>query len=157
MNRIDLTPGVNGTSKPKKTKKPAARPVASAATASRIKFWATVVMGILLPLLSVGLSSVGGNLARHNHLFLSGFAFALMLCVLVVSLGHLAWAIGDITRSPRYACWLLAVAFDLCLVLSELCHVSAEEAGVGLATSVMMVGVCLVSMFLNVWAFLRHP
>jgi hypothetical protein len=46
-----------------------------------------------------------------------------------------AWAIGDITRSPWWACWLLAVAFDLCLVLGELCHVAAEDAGVGLVTA----------------------
>jgi hypothetical protein len=50
----------------------------------------------------------------------------------------------------------LAVAFDLCLVLGELCHVAAEDAGVGLVTSVMMGAVCLLSMFLNVWAFLRR-
>jgi hypothetical protein len=60
-----------------------------------------------------------------------------MVCVLVVSLSHLAWAIGDITRSPWWACWLLAVAFDLCLVLGELCHVAAEDASVGLVTSAM--------------------
>jgi hypothetical protein len=153
-NRIDATPSVNGTAK---TKKPAARPVASAVTAARIKFWATITMGVLLPLLSLGLSSVGGNLFRHNHGALATFALALMICVLVVSLSHLAWAIGDITRSPWWACWLLAVAFDLCLVLGELCHVAAEDAGVGLVTSVMMGAVCLLSMFLNCWAFLRHP
>jgi hypothetical protein len=158
--RIESVPGVNGdvpqTAKGK-AKKPAARPVASAVTAARIKFVATVVMGVLLPLLSVGLSSVGGNLARYEHLLLSVFAFALMTCVLVVSLSHLAWAIYDITRSPGWACWLLAIAFDLCLVLGELCHVAAEDAGVGLVTSVMMGAVCLLSMFLNCWAFLRHP
>jgi hypothetical protein len=59
-----------------------------------------------------------------------------MNCVLVVSLSHLAWAVSDITRSPWWACWLLAVAFDLCLVLGELCHVAAEDAGVWLVTSV---------------------
>jgi hypothetical protein len=80
------------------------RPVAGAVTAARIKFAATVVMGVLLPLLSVGLSSVGGNLARREHLMLSGFAFGLMVCVLTVSLSHLAWAISDITRSPGWAC-----------------------------------------------------
>jgi hypothetical protein len=162
---LEATPTVNGaplTQKPAKGKrqpgkKPAARPVASAVTAARIKFWATITMGVLLPLLSLGLSSVGGNLVRHGHGALAAFALVLMTCVLVVSLSHLAWAIEDITRSPWWACWLLAVAFDLCLVLGELCHVSAEEAGVSLVTSVMMGAVCLLSMFLNCWAFLRHP
>jgi hypothetical protein len=159
-NRIEAVPGVNGAAPlaPRvRAKRPAARPVASALTAARIKFYATILMGVLLPLLSLGLSSVGGNLARHGCYALSGFALLLMTCVLVVSLSHLAWAVSDITRSPWWACWLLAVAFDLCLVLGELCHVAAEAAGVGLVTSVMMGAVCLLSMFLNVWAFLRHP
>jgi hypothetical protein len=52
---------------------------------------------------------------------------------------------------------LLALAFDPLLVLGELCHVTAENAGVGLAASAMMMIVCLVSQFLNVRAFLRHP
>jgi hypothetical protein len=142
-NRIEAVPGVNGTAPQSKAKKPAARPVASALTAARIKFWATITMGVLLPLLSLGLSSVGGNLARHNHYALAAFALVLMTCVLVVSLSHLAWAIGDITRSPSWACWLLAVAFDLLLVLGEFCHVGAEHAGVGLVTSAMMGVVCL--------------
>jgi hypothetical protein len=160
-NRIDTVPSVNGTARhagpPPRSKKPAARPVASAVTAGRIKFYATVTMGVLLPLLSLGLSNVGGNLFRHDQAALAAFALVLMGCVLVVSLSHLAWAIQDITRSPLWACWLLAVAFDLLLVLGELCHVAAEGAGVGLVTSAMMGVVCLVSMFLNCWAFLRHP
>ena len=153
-------PGANGaapTTAKGKAKKPAARHGASAVTAARIKFVATVVLGVLLPLLSVGLSSVGGNLARHGHLMLSAFAFGLMVWVLTVSLSHLAWAIFDITRSPGWACWLLAIACDMLLVLGELCHVAAEDAGVWLVTSVMMAAVCLLSMFLNCWAFLRHP
>jgi hypothetical protein len=159
-NRIESVAPVNSTALHAtngKAKKPAARPVASALTAARIKFYATITMGVLLPLLSLGLAGVGGNLFRHGHGALATFALALMTCVLVVSLSHLAWAVGDITRSPWWACWLLAVAFDLCLVLGELCHVAAEDAGVGLVTSTMMAAVCLLSMFLNCWAFLRHP
>jgi hypothetical protein len=80
-----------------------------------------------------------------------------MGCVLAVSLSHLAWAIRDITKSPPWAAWLLAVGFDLVLVLSELCAVSAEDAGVRVVTTLMMVGVAGLSMFLNCWAFLKHP
>ena len=87
---------------------------------------------------------------------LSGLSFLIMGCVLCVSLAHLAWAIGDITRSPIWASWLLAIAFDCCLVLGELCHVQAAEAGIDTVCTTMMVAVCGLSMFLNCWAFLRH-
>jgi hypothetical protein len=40
-------------------------------------------------------------------------------------MSHLAWAVGDITRSGRRASWSLAVALDLSLVMCELCHVYA--------------------------------
>lgn len=122
----------------------------------RIKTVATVTMGILLPLLSLGTSHVAGNLARSGHYALAVFAVALMGCVLVVSLSHLAWAIGDVTRSARWACWALAVAFDLLLVMGETCHVTAASAGVGGVATAIMTVVCGVSMFLNVWAFLHH-
>jgi len=156
---LPLRNGQAKTAQPMPTtqRKPAARPVASAVTAARIKFYATVTMGVLLPLLSLGLSNVGGNLFRAGHAALAVFALSLMACVLIVSLSHLAWAVGDITRSPRWACWLLAIAFDLLLVLGELCHVTAEDAGVGLVTTAIMSALAVVSMFLNVWAFLRHP
>lgn len=148
------------TRKPR-TKKPAPvvetpAPVAPT-TSDRVKLYATLVMGVAIPLLSLGLSNTGGNLYRVGLVPLAGFAFLLMGCVLAVSLSHLAWAVEDITRSPRWASWLLAVAFDLVLVLAEMCHVGASEAGVGTVTTVMMVAVAGLSMFLNCWAFLKHP
>ena len=73
--------------------------------ADKVKLYATLVMGIVIPLLSLGLSNTGGTLARNDHTLLAGFAFALMGCVLAVSLSHLAWAVEDITRSPRWASW----------------------------------------------------
>jgi hypothetical protein len=72
-----------------------------------------------------------------------------------VSLSHLAWAIGDITRSSRWASWLLAVAVDCGLVGSELVRIIAPGVCEGLAFGVM-VAVTGASMALNVWAFLRH-
>lgn len=125
-------------------------------TPGRVKVAATVTTGVVIPLLSLGLSHVGGTLARAGHPALATFSLALMACVPAVSLDHLAWAIRDITRSPRWASWLLAIAFDLVLVLTELCGVSAGDAGVGTVTTLMMVSVAGLSMFLNVWAFLRH-
>jgi hypothetical protein len=140
----------------KKSKKAKAPTRLAKTTADRIKFWATIVMGVFMPLLSLGLSFTGGNLLGNSHLVLSCLSFVMMACVLSVSLAHLAWSIGDITRSPAWASWLLAVAFDSCLVLGELCHIQAEEAGVGTVCTTMMVAVCGLSMFLNCWAFLRH-
>src|SRR5690349_21317202 len=120
--------------KPRRSK----APPAGRTTADRVKLAATLVMGIAIPVLSLVLSHTGGTLARSGHAALAGFALALMACVLTVSLNHLAWAVRDITRSPGWAAWLLAVSFDLMLVLGELTHVSAEDAGVGLAVTLMV-------------------
>jgi hypothetical protein len=129
-------------------------------TSRQIKGAATVMMGVAIPLLSLGLSHTGGSLCREGGLAvttLGVFAFLLMGCVLTVSLSHLAWAVEDITRSPRWASWLLAVTFDLLLVLGELVHVAAEASPVGAVVTTMMVAVAAMSMFLNCWAFLVHP
>jgi hypothetical protein len=142
---------------PEATKARKTRTKAAPVTTDKVKLYATLVMGIAIPLLSLGLSNTGGTLTRADHNVLAGFAFFLMACVLAVSLSHLAWSIEDITRSPRWASWLLAITFDLMLVLAELCHVSAADAGVGTVTTVMMVAVAGLSMFLNCWAFIKHP
>lgn len=144
-------PRNHATGKKKKAPTKLAKP-----TADRIKFWATITMGVFMPVLSLILSYVGGSLLGNERHVLSGLSFLMMGCVLCVSLAHLAWAIGDITRSPIWASWLLAIAFDCCLVLGELCHVQAAEAGIDTVCTTMMVAVCGLSMFLNCWAFLRH-
>jgi len=133
-------------------------------TTAKWRLYLTLTMGVFIPLFSLGLSHVGGTLMRTGLerqvpiiIALAFFAFALMACVLAVSLSHLAWAVQDITKSHVWASWLLAVAFDLALVLGELCHVSASEVGVGEVVTVIMACVCGLSMFLNCWAFLKHP
>jgi hypothetical protein len=129
-------------------------------TSRQVKAGATVMMGVAIPLLSLGLSHTGGALVREGGTAVTSLgvlAFLLMGCVLAVSLSHLAWAVQDITRSPRWASWLLAVTFDLLLVLGELVHVAAEASPAGVVVRVMMVAVCGMSMFLNCWAFLVHP
>jgi hypothetical protein len=117
----------------------------------------TCAMGAGIPLLSLGLSTVGGTLAQHGHVILATASIALMCSVLVVSLSHLAWAISDVTRSARWASWALAAAFDLALVLGEMVHVHASAAGLGQLVTVIMAAVCCTSMVLNCWAFLNHP
>lgn len=143
VNRLNLT------SKNKNKKQPAKQ----ITTADKRKV-ATVVMGCGIPALSLSLSYAGGQLA-HNELYgLAISAFAVMACVLLVSLSHLAEAIEDITRSHPFLSWLLAIAFDCALVLGELTHVWGSKANIGVVMWVMMGAVCLVSMYLNCWAFL---
>jgi hypothetical protein len=113
-------------------------------------------MGCGIPLGSLALSTVAGTLARAHHFVFATGATALTACVLAVSLSHLALAIRDITGSPQWASWALAVAFDLALVLGESVHVYAADADLGALVTALMVAVCGLSMVLNCWAFFRH-
>lgn len=162
------TPQTKGKTRPRarkhraKAATPPARPTQRWRVSSvQVKTWATVTMGVVIPLLSLGLSHTGGTLLREGGSYsvttLALLSFLLMGCVLTVSLTHLAWAVEDLTRSPGWASWLLAVTFDLLLVLGELVHVAAEGSGAGSIVTAMMAAVCGLSMFLNVWAFLHHP
>lgn len=120
----------------------------------------TLAMGCFIPLFSLSLSHVGGELLRHGSTVATILAigsFGIMACVLSVSLSHLAWAVADITRSPKWASWLLAIAFDLALVVGELTQVFASDAGVKVCVYAIMGTVCLLSMLLNCWAFMGHP
>jgi hypothetical protein len=143
---------------------PTEAPTTPLLTAARVKVIATILIGVMLPLFSLWLSYVAGcqvQAGSWQGYALGAFAVCLMGCCLAVSLNHLAWAIGDITRSPRKASWALAVAFDLILVLGELCHVAGPSAAdVGASATVAMGAVCCLSQFLNCWAFLfqkNHP
>ncbi|HZR55212.1 MAG TPA: hypothetical protein VFB06_37710 [Streptosporangiaceae bacterium] len=160
MNDSRLIEGLNGTARrPGKGRaraegKPRRRPLM---TAGRFKAGLTLAMGCGIPLGSLALSTVAGTLARSGHYVLAGSAAGLTGCVLAVSLSHLAWAVRDITSSPRWASWALAVAFDLALILGESVHVYATDADLGGLVTAVMVAVCGLSMVLNCWAFFRHP
>jgi hypothetical protein len=126
-------------------------------TAARFKAGMTVGMGCGIPLLSLSLSTISGTLARSGHGVLSGAAALLTASVLSVSLSHLAWAVREITGSPRWASWALAIAFDVALVLGESTRVYASDAGLEQLVTAVMVAVCGLSMLLNCWAFFKHP
>lgn len=149
--------GTNGA--PVKAKRPRPRKAgkgkAMVAPAPRLALGITVGAGIGIPGLTLSLSTIAGQLATQEHVGLGCGLGLVGGTVLVVSLSHLAWAIGDITRSARWASWLLAIAVDCGLVACEGVHVFAPGVCDGLATAVM-VAVTLASMVLNVWAFLRH-
>jgi hypothetical protein len=113
VNRINTQPSSNGHAKSKtKVRAPRKRSTRTQeqneVQASRrwgrrqVKKAAMIVMGIAIPLLSLGLSHTGGTLLREREnlftLTLGIAALALMGCVLVVSLSHLAWSVEDLTR-----------------------------------------------------------
>jgi hypothetical protein len=126
-----------------------------AASMPRLAVAVTVMIGVAIPALTLTLSTLAGRLAESRYGMLAACAAAVGLAVLAVSLAHLAWAIGDITRSPRWASWLLAVACDASIVLAECVLVFAPEAGCRQLAVGLLFAVTLCSMLLNVWAFLR--
>ncbi len=138
-------------SRPTETK-PARKTTKKTDTKKQIKTALTVALGIAIPMLSLSLSKISGQLALDQSYWLAGFAFALCVSVLAVSLSHLAWAIEDITGSEWKASWALAVTIDLALVCCELTQVWAT--GLETVTTILMVSVCGFSMVLNVWAFI---
>jgi hypothetical protein len=82
-------------SKARKPRKAAPKSSArSGGAESRFKTGMTVGLGAGIPLLSLAMSQSAGTLATHGLFALAGFAFALMVAVLAVSLPHLAggWA-----------------------------------------------------------------
>lgn len=135
-----------------------AEPSRFAVNLARFKLGMTVVLGVGIPLLSLAMSKLAGTLAAGGMFALAVFALGLMVAVLGVSLSHLAWAVGDITRSKRAPSWALAIALDLSLVLCELVHVYAAKMGLTWLCFLMVVFVASCSMALNVYAFLvmRH-
>lgn len=127
---------------------------------AQMRLYLTLAMGVFIPLFSLALSHCGGNLLQGETttaMALGALAFAIQACVLSVSLDHLRWAIGNITRSPQWASWLLAIAFDAALVFGELVHVAAHECGLSIVVYAIMIAVTVFSMTLNCWAFLKHP
>jgi len=128
--------------------------------ASNLGRYITVAMGCGIPLLSLSLSHLGGSLLACGTwatTFLGVFAFGLCVAVLGVSLSHLAWAIGDITKSPRWASVALAISVDCSLLVGELIGVFGADAGVERLRIGLMIAVTVSSAVLNTWAFFGAP
>jgi hypothetical protein len=140
----------------KRTKKPSWR----LPTADEVGTTLTAIMGIVVPLLSASLCSVAGDLCSEDGgpvvaaLAIAGLV--LTGCVLAVSLDHLKWAIGNITRSGWWSSWALAISLDVTLMFSELVLVYGPDK-VRTRIWAIMVTVCLLSVCLNIWAFFRQP
>lgn len=138
-------------------KKPRARKGRTiASTQSNVERTVTVLMGAAIPLLSLSLSSLGGSLLAGGQWFLGLVALALCVCVLGVSLAHVAFAIGAITKSPAWASSALAVSVDATLVVGELAGVFASEVDVYALRMGLMFAVTVASQILNIYAFLCH-
>jgi hypothetical protein len=138
-----------------KARKPARKGVTKRQV-NHFKVAMTVALGVGIPLLSLAMSKLSGTLAIHGKWGLALFAFGLMVATLAVSLSHLAWAVGHITKSTPRASWSLAIALDLSLVMCELVHVYAESLGLSAVCWSVMAAVAVASMMLNVYAFLAH-
>jgi hypothetical protein len=136
--------------------KPAAEPVAAHPPASRFKFNLTIALGVFIPVMSLATSKVAGTLAGHGHYGLAAFGALIGVAVLAVSLSHLAWAVRDVTGSGPRASWAMALALDCSLVLCELVHVTAADAGLDAVCWAVMAVVAGFSMVLNCHAFLNH-
>jgi hypothetical protein len=136
--------------------KPDRKPRRSRIAASPFRRRLTVALGVFIPLMSVAMSKVAGTLATHGHLGLAAFGAVIGAAVLAVSLSHLAWAIRDITGSGPRSSWALAVALDCSLVLCELTHVRAADAGLRVVCWAVLAVVAGFSMVLNCHAFLSQ-
>lgn len=158
QNNVAVAGVVKASRKSRKTVEQPASKTRAKGKSENVKMLAlvfTIAMGIGIPGLTLALTTVAGRLACKGHYILTAAVIAVCLTVLAVSLDHLKTAIQDITRSGDLSSWLLAVAVDLSVVLSEAVQVCSPGVSDGLAMSVM-VCVTIASMGLNVWAFLRH-
>lgn len=109
-------------------------------------------MGAGIPALTLGMSYLTGSLLTQQGLTVLTYAAgALVLCVLTVSLTHVAEAISTITGAPSWMAWALAIAVDASLVCSEVTQVTA---GIAPAVCYTIIGcVAFVSAALNMFAF----
>ena len=155
INRLNLN-GTNGNVKASKPRKASKRKpkLASSVNMNRTRTIITIAAGCSIPLLSLALSYMGGSLLTNEASMALALTLLTLCCVvLAVSLSHLAWAISDITRSPMWASWCLAIAVDATLVACEL----SSSLGYGsMIVSTTIFAVTLASMVLNCWAFLRN-
>lgn len=149
MSNASVTP-ITTTSKPKR-RAPQGGKRKRAKQLGRMESALTLVLGCGIPLLSLALSRIAGALYAQHHLVLAYTLAVLVLCVLAVSLSHVAEAIREITGSERWLSWSLAIAIDASLVTCEVVNVTAAIEQI---TCWLVIGaVVAVSAALNVYAF----
>lgn len=152
-NNATVTP-IKKTSAPKKTstgRKRATGKRARQKQLNRLENVLTLVLGCGIPALSLALSRIAGAQFAAGHVNLAAVSAGLVLCVLAVSLSHVAEAIREVTGAERWLSWALAVAIDASLVSCEVTSVTTEVEGV--VCLLVIIGVATVSAALNVYAF----
>lgn len=139
-----------------KTKAPAKRPstkTAPKAKTSMLHVWLTRVISFVIPCLSVAGTRISGLLAEADHYMIASLVGLVAGSVFVVSLKHVSQSIRAVTRCSTGSSWLLAVAFDLAIVSSELTHSLAPETGLGTLCIGVMVALGALTGALNYLAF----
>src|SRR5688572_26278416 len=118
------------TKKPRtrKASKPRSRSAKKTRTLTKMENALTVALGTGVPALSLAMSGVAGAMSIAGQGVLSMAAAFLVVCVLAVSLTHVADAIQEVTGSKRWLAWSLAVAVDASLIVCEVSLVTTDVA-----------------------------
>ena len=122
------------------------------ASAEAFKGFVTVSLGVVIPALSLMCSAFVGNLWHSTPALAAAFG-VIGLIVMIVSVGHLQWAIRDITDSQAGPAWMLAICIDAAVVCCELANVLGHG---GWLAWLGMITATIFSMVLNVYAFKNH-
>jgi hypothetical protein len=178
-NRINLEPGVNGTSHstdaaPAKLNlyslnaalqqlaaevRTRNAEVPQSADAPLLKVILAVVAGCTTPVLALAMSTLTGTIARQtgNAAWFALLPGLCLVAMLVVSTPHIAEAKGTLGWAPWQA-WSFAVGLDFAIVVSELVSVWCDRAlaDVSWLPQVVILGSVAYSAALNSYCNLRH-
>ena len=138
--------------KPSTTKKPATRRRSSAKKTAQEDKLTSIVMGIAIPLMVLSCSHSVSTFWSPAPLVATAFA-VVGLSIMAVSISHLTDSLMVATKSPRRAAFLMALTVDALVALPEITAVMGMAEWVQYTT---MISMTLISMRLNVTAFLRH-
>src|SRR5262245_10646238 len=97
VNRLPQTNGSPAKAPRKPAKRSRRKGKAMAAPMPRLALGLTLGAGVGIPGLTLALSTIAGRLAAAGYGSWAGAVGAVGGTVLVVSLSHLAWAVGNIT------------------------------------------------------------
>ena len=112
----------------------------------------SIVMGITIPLMVLSCSHSVSTFWVPAPMVSVAFA-AVGLSIMAVSISHLTDSLQVATKSPRRAAFLMALTVDALVALPEITAVMGMAEWVQYIT---MGSMTLLSMRLNVTAFLRH-
>ena len=141
-----------GAGKPAPTKNRASPRKSSAKKTAQEDRLTSIVMGIAIPLMVLSCSHSVSTFWSPAPLVSIGFA-VVGLAIMGVSISHLTDSLMVATKSPPRAAFLMALTVDALVALPEITAVMGMAEWVQYTT---MISMTLISMRLNVTAFLRH-